>query len=255
MPITTSVVIPVKNDARELDRCLIALCAQTVAPDEVIVVDNGSADDSADVAVSHGARLVRCDAPGIPAAAATGYNTAAKDLILRLDADCIPPVTWVQDVITAFRSDESIDALTGWARFIDGPLGCRKWAADLYLGAYVGMTAPALGHRPLFGSNLAMRRAAWEAVRDDIHRDAELHDDLDLAYHLGARHRIGVLRGEPMGVSMRPFFSVRSFRRRLRRGFRTVFVHWPDEFPPHRWSRLWRGRTLRPGIPRMRPAR
>lgn len=236
---TTAVVIPVKDDARELDRCLSALRTQTLAPDEVVVVDNGSTDDSALVARSHGARVVRCDEPGIPAAAAAGYDAATADLILRLDADCVPPPSWVEQVVSAFRAQPGISAVTGGARFVDGPRGCRTWVARLYLGAYRTMTAPALGHQPLFGSNLAMRRDAWLAVRTQVHdRDAELHDDLDLAYHLGLEHRLGVLDGEPMGISMRPFFSLRSFRRRVRRGFRTVVIHWPEEFPPRRWRRL-----------------
>ncbi len=45
--LTVSVVIPVKDDADALGRCLRALSLQTKAPDEVIVVDNGSEDESA----------------------------------------------------------------------------------------------------------------------------------------------------------------------------------------------------------------
>lgn len=237
--LTAAIVIPVKDDARLLERCLSALRSQTVAADEIIVVDNNSSDDSAEVAAAFGARVIPCAQPGIPAAAATGYDAAQADLILRLDADCIPPATWVEEVFAAFRTQPEISAFTGNARFIDGPVGCRRWAAGLYLGAYATLTSPALGHRPLFGSNLAMRRDAWTAVRAHVHYDdSELHDDLDLAYHLGREHRLGTLLGEPMGISMRPFSDLRSFRRRVRRGFRTVVIHWPDDFPPRRWRHL-----------------
>lgn len=41
---TLSVVIPVKDDAAELRRCLRALARQTLPPDEIIVVDNASTD-------------------------------------------------------------------------------------------------------------------------------------------------------------------------------------------------------------------
>ena len=83
-----SVVIPVKDDAALLTRCLSALAAQDRPVDEIIVVDNGSSDDSADRARAAGARVVRCDDPGIPAAASAGYDAARGDLILRRDADC-----------------------------------------------------------------------------------------------------------------------------------------------------------------------
>ncbi|MCS5718763.1 glycosyltransferase [Herbiconiux sp. CPCC 205763] len=47
LPLEVTIVIPVKNDAARLRTCLEAIRRQTVAPDEVIVVDNASTDDSA----------------------------------------------------------------------------------------------------------------------------------------------------------------------------------------------------------------
>src|SRR3954452_8207081 len=89
-PGTVSVVIPVKDDAVALERCLRLLGQQTVAPLEVVVVDNGSRDASAAGARRHGARVVTEPTPGIPAAASTGYDAARGDLIARCDADSVP---------------------------------------------------------------------------------------------------------------------------------------------------------------------
>ena len=238
---TVSVVIPVKDDGVELARCLAALEAQTRRPDEIVVVDNGSSDSSAAVAAAAGARLTRCEEPGIPAAASHGYDRATGDLILRLDADCVPDDTWVRDVVEAFRAHPEVAAFTGGARFIDGPRLLRVPLAAVYLAAYAAAAGPALGHLTLFGSNVALRRDAWIEVRSTVHRhDPEIHDDFDLAFHLGERHRIRYLRGAPMGMSMRPFASGPAFLRRFRRGVRTVAVHWPHDFPPSRWRRLAR---------------
>lgn len=241
---TISVVVPVKDDAASLERCLRALAAQTRRPDEVLVVDNGSTDDSAAVAGRAGATVIRCSEPGIPAASALGYDSAVMDLILRLDADCIPPDSWVQSVVTAFAERPDVAAFTGGARFVDGPRWLRVPLAAVYLAAYATASAPALGHLPLFGSNLAMRRGIWHDVRASVHRhDAEVHDDLDLAFHVGEAHRIRYLRGVPMGMSMRPFRSTGSMMQRVARGFRTIAVHWPHDFPPARWLRLAMTRT------------
>ncbi|MFS0853970.1 glycosyltransferase family 2 protein [Microbacterium sp. 179-I 3D4 NHS] len=250
---TTSVVIPVKDDAPLLARCLEALARQTMPADEIIVVDNASSDDSAEVARAAGARVLFCAEPGISAAASTGYDAARGDLILRLDADCLPDAQWVAEVTAAFAEAGDVAAFTGRARFTDGPPALRAPLALLYLGAYTAVTGLALGHRPLFGSNLAFRRDAWEAVRTEVHRgDPEVHDDLDLAFHLGVDHRIALLPGTSMGMSMRPFTAGR-FGRRVHRGFRSVLVHWPHDFPPRRWRRLLARRSRRVPLTAARP--
>ena len=232
-----SVVIPVKDDDTELARCLRALARQTVPADEVIVVDNGSTDASAAVALAFGARLVRCETPGIPAASAAGYDAAEGDVILRLDADCVPDESWIAAMVTAFAARPDVAAFSGGARFIDGPPLLRAPLATLYLGAYAAVMIPTLGHLPLFGSNLGLRREAWLGIRSSVHLDAELHDDMDLAFHLGERRRIGHVSGAKMGISMRPFAPGRAFGRRAARGLRTVLVHFPHDLPPVRWTR------------------
>ncbi|WP_233277318.1 glycosyltransferase family 2 protein [Microbacterium sp. CGR1] len=236
--LTTSVVIPVKDDAELLARCLSALHAQDQPADEIIVVDNGSSDSSASVALAWGARVLTCLDPGIPAAASTGYDAALGELILRLDADCEPDAQWITAIVSAFDDDERLGAITGPARFTDGPAALRTPLSRLYLGAYMTLLSVTLGHLPLFGSNLAFRREAWQAVRSDVHRgDPDIHDDLDLAFHLGENHRIARLPHTTMGMSMRPL-TAGQFGRRVHRGVRSVLVHWPRDFPPVRWGRL-----------------
>ncbi|QIG39887.1 glycosyltransferase family 2 protein [Microbacterium sp. 4R-513] len=236
---TVSVVIPVKDDDTELARCLAALAAQTRRADEIVVVDNGSTDASASVARAAGVRLERCDRPGIPAASARGYDAAEGDLILRLDADCVPDERWIEAVVRTFDRRPEAGAATGGARFIDGPRALRGPLAVVYLGSYGAVAGLALGHRALFGSNLAMRREVWRGIRHRVHRaDASVHDDFDLSFHVGERWRIARVPGALMGVSMRPFGDPRAFAHRVAAGFRTVTIHWPHDFPPVRWLRV-----------------
>ena len=98
---TVSIVIPVRDDAVPLAACLQALAAQSRPADEIVVVDNASRDDSAAVARAAGARVVFCGEPGIPVAAATGYDAARGDLVLRLDADSLPGSGWVASMVDA----------------------------------------------------------------------------------------------------------------------------------------------------------
>ncbi len=239
---TVSVVIPCRDDGVHLQRCLQALSEQTLAPTEIVVVDNASTDDSAEIARAAGARVVFCGERGIPSAAAAGYDAARGELVLRLDADSLPSPTWVQSMVEALE-DTDVDAVTGGAVFHDGPAGRRVAMARLFLGTYAAFATPALGHTPLWGSNMAFRRRAWEDVRGEVHLDPELHDDLDLAYHLGRRHRIARVPGAHMRVSSRTV-EPRRFARCFRRGAGTVFAHWPADIPPARWVRRGlRGRS------------
>lgn len=236
--LTLSVVVPVKDDAVELDACLRALGQQIDLADEIIVVDNASRDDSARVAARHGAKIVRCAEPGIPAASATGYDAARGDVIARLDADGVPAANWTAQIRETFHRRPDVDAVTGGAAFGDGPVWLRGPLARIYLAAYQAASAPALGHPALFGSNLAMRSEAWRAVRDSVHRhDERVHDDFDLAYHLGRQHRVRYQPGLGMTISIRPFRSARSFATRFGRGIYTVARHMPQDFPPLRWTR------------------
>ncbi|WP_307793904.1 glycosyltransferase family 2 protein [Actinotalea soli] len=237
MPLTLSVVIPAKDDAPALERCLTLLDAQTLPPLEVVVVDNGSRDSTAEVALAHGARVVPEPARGIPAAAATGYDAARGEVVVRCDADSRPPADWLVRIARAFEDSPELEALTGSGDFYDLPPGRSRLHGRLYLWSYYVTMHAALAHRPLWGSNMAMRRSRWEAVSAEVHRtDPELHDDVDLSFVLGPRL---VVRYDPtlrVGVSGRSLQGGELLRRRFRRAFRTLAVNWRDTPPWSRWA-------------------
>src|SRR5688572_19196235 len=87
-----SVVIPARNAAADLEACLIGLRAGggAAGPDEVIVVDDGSTDDTAAVAERHRARVVRTARRGPAVARNAGARLASGELLVFLDADCVP---------------------------------------------------------------------------------------------------------------------------------------------------------------------
>jgi glycosyltransferase involved in cell wall biosynthesis len=83
-----SVVVPVYNDRAALGRCLAALTAGAPPGVEIIVVDDGSTDDSGAVAARLGARVLRLPANAGPAAARNhGARQARGDILFFVDAD------------------------------------------------------------------------------------------------------------------------------------------------------------------------
>lgn len=240
---TVSVVIPARDDAPALRRCLALLARQTVAPLEVVVVDNGSSDDTAAVARAWGARVVEEPRVGIPSASAAGYDAAVGDVLARLDADSRPGPRWVERVARRM-ADPRLDAATGVGTFSDLPWGVRQVASAVYLGLYYLLTHLALGHTPLWGSSMALRRTTWEAVRGDVHRaDPEVHDDMDLAFALGPTRRIRLDPFLAVGVSGRSLRGRAQLRRRLDRARHTLELNWAVQPPWLRWrDRLRRAR-------------
>ncbi|REE04286.1 glycosyltransferase family 2 protein [Citricoccus muralis] len=232
-----SVVIPARDDAVLLDRCLRALAQQTVAPAEVIVVDNASEDTTAAVAAFHGARVLVEPTVGIWAAAATGYDAAEAPVIARLDADSLPRPDWVEQITEAMAQRPEAAAVTGWGRFVDLPRLIGIPAAAVYLGAYYALGYAASARAPLWGSNMAIRRSVWREVRGRVHRtEREVHDDMDLALALGPHHIVATVPRIVVGVSARSLRGMAQLGRRFHRALRTLSLNWSRVPPWKRWA-------------------
>jgi glycosyltransferase involved in cell wall biosynthesis len=222
-----SIVIPVKDDAVPLAACLRTLEAQRRPPDEVVVVDNGSADGSAEVAAAWGARVLSDPTPGIAAAASTGYDDATGDLIGRIDSDTQLGPGWTTRALRDFAVLHDLDGVTGPAVFTGVPPGTGALLADWYLGIYFRVLGRRIGTPPLFGSNMVLRREAWAAVSGAVHRrETEIHDDLDVSIHLAlAGRRLAVDRALVVRASGRPLAHPFGMLERARKAEHTLRLH------------------------------
>ncbi|HEX5829727.1 MAG TPA: glycosyltransferase family 2 protein, partial [Gemmatimonadaceae bacterium] len=88
-PVPVSVVIPVRNGARHIGQTLESVLAQTRPVAEIIVVDDGSTDDSAAIAASYGVRVIQRPNGGVSAARNTGIRAATQPWVALLDHDDI----------------------------------------------------------------------------------------------------------------------------------------------------------------------
>lgn len=130
-PWSVSVVIPCRNAARAIGAAVTTALAQSLPPLEVIVVDDGSDDGSAEAARTAGARVLRLEQRGNAGGARNhGLQVASGNVIAFLDADVEISPDWLELAARAFSADPSIGAVGG--RILDGRDGL--WASlDHYL--------------------------------------------------------------------------------------------------------------------------
>jgi len=184
-----SIVIPVKDRADELQRCLTSLSGLDYPQEklQIIVVDDGSSDDSPLVARQFRAMLVPSGGTGRGPAAArnVGAAMAGGEILAFIDSDCSASREWLNELIPAFNNP-SMAAVGGQ---VDGM--CTESAVDRYEAV---MSSLSLGARERVGSsgsdtfylpscNLLVRRSAFRSAggfKDGMH----VGEDVDLTWRL-----------------------------------------------------------------------
>jgi glycosyltransferase involved in cell wall biosynthesis len=169
MMLRISVIVCAHNEERQLAACLHSLLAQTRVPDELLVVNNASNDETALVASQIPAvRVIDEPRKGLVIARETGRREARGNLLVYVDADCRAPLTWLERIASRFERDPSLVALSGPYRYYDW-----DWWGRLLVRAYDWTLAPAtvllvkhvLRQGTIFyGGNFAVRRLTLEQI-------------------------------------------------------------------------------------------
>ncbi|MBI4749067.1 MAG: glycosyltransferase family 2 protein [Acidobacteria bacterium] len=111
---TVSVIVPMYNAAPYLAEALTSLQSQSIKPFEIIVVDDGSTDDSAAIAQSFaGVRLIQQPNSGPATARNTGINAAQGTVIGFLDADDVWPPDKLQTQLSVLDANPETEIVVG----------------------------------------------------------------------------------------------------------------------------------------------
>lgn len=230
-----TIVIPVYNEEGHLENCLKSIAAQTVMPDEVIVVDNNSSDHSALFASKYAfVKVVKEPKQGIAHARNKGFNTANSDLIGRIDADTILPVDWVENILSLYDGKADF-AYTGGGYFYNVSLrGFNSWMLS-----QIAFRANRfiMGHYILWGSNMVIPKSYWEEVKSQVCTYNNLiHEDLDLAIHLHKNgRRITFKENIKVGVEMKRAFDSDNSK------LKANLAMWPNTLQVHGIKSAWLG--------------
>jgi len=146
-----SVVIPAYNEEKHISLCLQSLMEQEVKPDEIIVVDNNSKDDTAKIAEAFFVRVVKESEQGIIPTRNRGFNEAKYDIIARTDADTTLPKDWIKRIKNHFEKND-IDALSGLIYYYDFLLKTTFFAK-----LFFSVMNIILHHQIILGPNMALK--------------------------------------------------------------------------------------------------
>jgi glycosyltransferase involved in cell wall biosynthesis len=188
-----SVVIPTYNHARFLSQAIDSVCSQTLAPYEVIVIDDGSTDDTQNVLARHAKRIraLRQQNKGVAAARNAGVMIASGDLIAFLDADDLWLPHKLERQVELFASQPGIGLVhcatedinengVPLRRHFDGLEGLVATEMLLFRRAVI------LGG----GSGVVIPHAVFQKV-GGFDEKLSTSADWDLYYRIASRHKVG----------------------------------------------------------------
>ena len=159
-----SVVVPTRDRAGYLDVTLASLADQDFGePYEVIVVDDGSRDSTADVIRRHGARSLVHDPPRGPNAARNeGARVAESDLIALVDDDVFAPRAWLRELVEGARRHADAQVFGGPIRArLEGPAprSCGREAPPI---TTLDLGTGDVEAQLVWSANMLLRRSALE---------------------------------------------------------------------------------------------
>ncbi len=181
-----SVVIPAYNEEEFLPRLLTALKKQTFSkPFEIIVADNNSTDNTAKIARSMNAKVVNETKQGFAYAANAAFFAATGDILIRSDADSVPPPQWLEEIYQTFQTNPDIVAVGGPLL----PLESNKIQNIIYYPiSIIWMYLLKFLGRGFLFTNIAIKKEDFYALkgfRTDIYGE-----DTDLCLRLKKRGKI-----------------------------------------------------------------
>jgi GT2 family glycosyltransferase len=209
-----SVVVCTYNGGATLRECLEGVLTLHYPDYEVIVVSDGSTDDSAAIASSYdGIRVLETEQDGLASARNTGMNAATGEIVAYIDDDAIPDPGWLAQLASTFTAGRL--AAVGGPNVLPPESG---WIAECVANAPGGPTHVLVSDREaehVPGCNMAIRKDALERIGGFDPQFRAAGDDVDVCWRLlDSGERIGFSPGAVVLHHRRR--SVRAYLRQQR---------------------------------------
>jgi O-antigen biosynthesis protein len=225
-----SVVVCARDAEPTIGECLDGLAALDYPEYEVIVVDDGSTDATADIAVERDARVIRTPNRGLSSARNTGLAASTGSIVAYLDSDAYPDPHWLRYLVSSFL--DSNHAGIGGPNIAPATSARVAQCVARAPGGPTHVLLSDLEAEHIPGCNMAFRREALiEAGGFDPRYDAA-GDDVDVCWRIIERG--GTLGFSPAAmVWHHPRDSVRAYWRQQRgygRAEALLERRWPEKY-------------------------
>jgi len=196
---TVSFVIPARNEAGFIDRCIDSIKGMATGGCEVeiVVVDNGSADGTADIAKKRGALVVSSAAATIGALRNNGAQASKGDFLAFLDADCIVPPDWLEKALLQLDGDRR--TIVGFRMLIPDD---ANWVAHCWDSLFASRNVTSEVEW-LPSGNVIMPRAAFQSS-GGFDEHLETNEDCDLCFRLGRQGYRMISSADTAVIHLRP---------------------------------------------------
>lgn len=149
-----SIVIPAYNEEKCIGECLDAILQGSELPEEIIVADGRSKDHTRQIAASR-ERVKVLDNPKGHAAGGrnVGIKAAKGDVIVFIDADCIPDRDWLREIRKAFEEDD----IDGLGTYIEPAPAANEY--EEFWGKLSLQILMSYGHEPYYVTEKTLNQA------------------------------------------------------------------------------------------------
>lgn len=226
-----SIIVPAYNAEKTLSACLESLADQSVseANYEVIVVDDGSTDDTSKITNRFNVKYIFQTNQGPAAARNKGADAAAGQIILFTDADCVPGHNWIREMVSPFNDSEVV-GVKGAYKTMQTELAARFAQAEfddrydlLQKSRYIDMIDT---YSAAFKKDIFLNIGGF-----DKSFPVANNEDTDLSYRLYAAGYKLVFNSKAFVYHTHPHTFIKYLKLKFRRGYwrMVVYIRYPDK--------------------------
>jgi len=213
-----SVIIPVRNEAKNLPKLLFALQNQSFRNFEIVFVDDHSSDNSQEILLNFSksrknVHIVAAVGFGKKNALREGIDASNGKLLLCSDADCIPNKNWVE-TIANFYAENQVDMIIAPVVMLDDKSIFQQMQALEFMSLQAATAGAACAGVPIMcnGANMAFSRETWQAHNANLKDEKLSGDDMFLLMSVKrAKGKIAYLKSENAVVFAFPSQTLNDF--------------------------------------------